>query len=452
MPTLCRDCFHIAADGAAARCRKCASPRVVSHDELAALTIAHVDCDAFFAAVEKRDDPSLRDVPVIIGGGRRGVVSTCCYLARIHGVRSAMPMFKALKACPEAVVVRPNFEKYVTAGRAVRHMMQALTPLVQPLSIDEAFLDLSGTEKVHRAPPAGTLARFARNVEDELGITVSIGLAPNKFLAKFASDAEKPRGFTVIGTADAKRRLAHEPVTRLPGVGPAAAARIERAGIRLIGDLQARSMANLMETLGSDGQRLFRLANGEDARRVDPQGERKSLSAEQTFDADLSDRQTLLALLRHLSEKVSTRLKAADLAGRTVTLKLKTPDFKNHTRAETLAAPTALAHRIFSAGKSLLLAEADGRRFRLIGIGVSHLTAIEGADADELFDPYQNRLGQAERAMDDLRARFGEDAIATGLALSRPRRGTSAPQSTPGPNANGDAPREGAARPRQRGH
>ncbi len=287
MPSLCRDCFTIAAQDPDERCARCRSPRLIAHPELEALSIAHVDCDAFFASVEKRDDPSLADVPVIIGGGRRGVVSTCCYLARIHGVHSAMPMFKALKACPDAVVIRPNFEKYVTAGREVRSRMQALTPLVQPLSIDEAFLDLSGTTRVHRAPPAATLARFARDVEANVGITVSIGLAPNKFLAKFASDADKPRGYTVVGQGDAVARLSREPVTRLPGVGPAAASRLARAGVTHVRDLQRLSMEDLMRRIGSDAPRLHRLANGIDTRAVDPSSERKSVSAEQTFDADL---------------------------------------------------------------------------------------------------------------------------------------------------------------------
>ena len=431
--TVCRDCAALHA-APAYRCPSCGSPRLVSHAELTDLVIAHVDCDAFFASVEKRDDPSLRDVPVIVGGGRRGVVTTCCYLARIHGVRSAMPMFKALKACPDAVVVRPNFEKYVIAGREVRQRMQALTPLVQPLSIDEAFLDLSGTERLHGAPAAAVMAKFAKAVENEVGITVSVGLAPNKFLAKFASDHEKPRGFTVIGRSDAEARLAAEPVTRLPGVGPAAAQRLARGGVVLVRDVQRSDVTDLMRRFGETGQRLKRLAHGEDTRAVDPASERKTVSAEQTFDEDLSDRHTLLALLRHLSEKVSTRLKAAELAGRTVTLKLKTPDFRSFTRAQALPAPTAMAHRIFAAGKTLLAAEADGRRFRLIGIGVSGLCDLAGADAEELFDPQRTRLGRAEKAMDALRTRFGDDAVIVGLALSHPRRRPASPKDvTPTP-------------------
>src|ERR671911_2269195 len=208
----CRDCLTLSASPLAARCTACGSPRLLRHKERDSLAIAHVDCDAFFAAVEKRDDPTLADKPVIIGGGKRGVVSTACYIARTYGVRSAMPMFKALKACPDAVVIRPNMEKYKVAGREVRRLMAGLTPLVEPVSIDEAFLDLSGTELVHQGPPALTLARFARRVEREICITVSIGLAPNKFLAKIASDLEKPRGFAVIGKTEAREFLAPRPV------------------------------------------------------------------------------------------------------------------------------------------------------------------------------------------------------------------------------------------------
>ncbi|MEM8852759.1 MAG: DNA polymerase IV [Pseudomonadota bacterium] len=422
MDALCRDCLRQFAGPIGARCPSCHSPRTLVHDELTTLTIAHVDCDAFFAAVEKRDNPALADVPVIVGGGRRGVVSTCCYLARIHGVRSAMPMFKALKACPDAVVIRPNFEKYVTAGRDIRQRMQALTPLVQPLSIDEAFLDLSGTERLHRAPPAVTLARFAQEVEREVGLSVSVGLAPNKFLAKFASDADKPRGFTVIGSEDAEARLAGEPVTCLPGVGPAALRKLHRRGIRTVGDLQGRALTNLMAEFGETGQRLKRLAHGEDHRQVDTASERKSMSAETTFDADISDRETLLALLRHLSEKVSARMKTSEIAGRTVTLKLKTHDFQTVTRNKGLSEPTALAHRIFATGKTLLLPQLDGRRFRLIGIGLSHLSDIRSADADDLLDPQQGRMSRAEHAIDALRARFGDETIMLGLTLSAPRR------------------------------
>ena len=198
MQTLCRDCGRRPHPDAEA-CPACGSARVLRHGELHDLSIAHLDCDAFYAAIEKRDRPELRDRPVIVGGRHRGVVAACCYIARTYGVRSAMPMFKALEACPEAAVIKPDMKKYTAVGGEVRAMMLGLTPLVEPLSIDEAFMDLSGTESLHRASPATTLAKLARQVEDELSITVSIGLSYNKFLAKIASDLEKPRGFAVIG-------------------------------------------------------------------------------------------------------------------------------------------------------------------------------------------------------------------------------------------------------------
>ncbi|PJN96384.1 DNA polymerase IV, partial [Amaricoccus sp. HAR-UPW-R2A-40] len=215
MPSLCRDCLTPSPDPG--RCPACRSPRTVAHPELLDLAIAHVDCDAFYASVEKRDDPSLRDVPLIVGGGQRGVVTTACYLARIHGVRSAMPMFQARRLCPQAVVVKPRMARYVEVSRQIRALMEALTPLVEPLSLDEAFLDLTGTERLHKAPPALLLARLQARVEAELGVSVSVGLSHNKFLAKTASDLDKPRGFSVIGRAETAAFLAGGHDHRLGG-------------------------------------------------------------------------------------------------------------------------------------------------------------------------------------------------------------------------------------------
>ena len=415
---LCRGCGHLGETArAVSRCPRCFGPRVVAHPELASLAVAHVDCDAFYAAIEKRDDPSLRDRPVIVGGGRRGVVTTCCYIARISGVRSAMPMFKALKACPDAVVIRPDFRKYAEVGREIRHRMQALTPLVEPVSIDEAYLDLSGTERLHGAPAAAVLAAFQRRVEGELGITVSVGLSFNKLLAKFASDLDKPRGFAVIGRADAEERLAAAPLSRLPGVGPVGERRIREAGFHSIADLQAATAEEAIRRLGAAGPALKARAHGLDERPVNPHSERKSVSAEETFDADLAGRGELLAILRHLAEKVSTRLKAVDIAGRTVTLKLKTTDFRVRTRASRLPDPTQLAHRIYSAAKPLLERELDEGPFRLVGIGLSDLVDDRSADPADLVDPGREKARAAEAAIDRLRARFGEDAIALGITL-----------------------------------
>ena len=419
---LCRDCLEPLPDGyAGRRCAACGSPRVVRHDELTRLSIAHIDCDAFYAAVEKRDRPELRDKPVIIGGGKRGVVSTACYIARINGVHSAMPMFKALKACPEAVVIKPDMEKYVRVGREVREAMFALTPLVEPLSIDEAFLDLSGTDRLHHAPPAYVLAKFARDVERHIGISVSVGLSYCKFLAKVASDMNKPRGFSVIGEAEAKTFLAAQPVTRIWGVGKAFAASLERDGIRMIGQLQTMEKADLMRRYGTMGARLYHLSRGEDERTVHVEHEAKSVSAETTFDTDLASADDLKPVLRSLSEKVSARLKKKQIAGRTVVLKLKTRDFRIRTRNRQLADPTLLADRIFRAGLALLEKETDGTQYRLIGIGVSDLVAADRADPPDLVDRQATERAKAEGAMDAVRAKFGGKAVETGYTFGRGR-------------------------------
>lgn len=418
----CRDCLAQQADAGARRCSACGSPRLVAHPERDELAIAHIDCDAFYAAVEKRDDPSLRDKPLIIGGGKRGVVSTCCYIARTYGVRSAMPMFKALTLCPDAVVRKPNMAHYVDVGRQVRKMMFDLTPLVEPISIDEAFLDLSGTELLHHAAPAYTLARFAQRIEKEIGITVSVGLSYCKFLAKIASDIDKPRGFAVIGRADARAFLASKPVGVIWGVGAVAQERLARDGFRTIGDIQALSETDFMRRLGGEGQRLWRLANGIDDRSVSPERETKSVSSETTFDDDVKDAAVLTRVLLGLSEKVSARLKAQGIAGETVTLKLKTADFKTRTRARTLPEPTQLAGRIFEAARALLEKETDGTRFRLIGVGVTSLCEEERADHGDLADTGVKREKATENAIDALRDKFGSSAVVRGL-LFEPRRG-----------------------------
>ncbi|KAB2706654.1 MULTISPECIES: DNA polymerase IV [Brucella] len=416
---VCRDCLTPQKSNTGRRCHACGSPRLLRHSELYKLSLAHIDCDAFYASVEKRDNPELRDKPLIIGGGKRGVVSTACYLARIHGVRSAMPMFKALEACPDAVVVKPNMEKYVRVGREVRQMMRDLTPLVEPLSIDEAFLDLSGTERLHKAPPAIVLASFAKRVEDEIGISASIGLSYCKFLAKVASDIEKPRGFSVIGEAEALTFLRDRSVSTIWGVGKAFAAKLESDGIRSIGQLQTMEEGALMKAYGTMGQRLYRLSRGQDSRKVEPDHDMKSVSAETTFNNDLSDANDLVPVLRALAEKVSRRLKASEIAGRTVVLKLKTHDFKSRTRNRQLSDPTQLADRIFRHGLQLLEKELDGTRFRLLGIGVSELSSSDRADPPDLVDTQATKRAVAENAIDKLRNKFGLSVVETGYTFSK---------------------------------
>jgi DNA polymerase-4 len=412
---LCRDCLEESVG--ARRCRACGSPRVVAHEERTQLTIAHIDCDAFYAAVEKRDNPALRDKPVIIGGGTRGVVSTCCYVARTFGVRSAMPMFKALQACPDAVVIRPDMQKYAEVGGQVRARMRDLTPLVEPLSIDEAFLDLTGTQRLHGASADIVLARFARDVERDIGISVSVGLSYCKFLAKIASDIDKPRGYAVIGRAEALEFLRDKPVGMIWGVGAVMREKLEGDGYRLIGDLQRAEERDLMRRYGGEGSRLFRLARGIDTRIVSPERETKSVSAETTFDKDVRDVETLTRTLYRLCEKVSARLKASELAGATITLKLKTADFKTRTRARSLNEPTQLATRLFSAARELLEKEADGAAFRLIGVGAGALADAEQADHGDLADTKVTREKAREKAMDDLRAKFGGAAVVRGIAF-----------------------------------
>jgi DNA polymerase-4 len=409
----CRDCRGD-VPAAAKRCTACGSPRLLHHPELDALSTAHVDCDAFYATVEKRDNPELADKPVIIGGGQRGVVLTACYVARTYGVQSAMPMYEAKQLCPFATVVRPDMEKYARVGGEVRKLMGDLTPLVEPVSIDEAFMDLSGTQRLHGVIPAKTLARFAERVEAELGITVSIGLSCNKFLAKVASDLDKPRGFKVLGRAEAAAFLAPRPVTQIFGVGKVAQARLAKDGLTTVGDLQRLSESELMRRYGSEGARLYRLSHGLDDRLVRSDRETKSVSAETTFDRDIADFRPLELRLWRLSERVATRLKDNDLAGTTVTLKLKTSDFRIRTRSQSFERPTQLAARIFAVGRDLLGHETDGTRFRLIGIGMSSLCDADGADLADLLD---HRAAEAEFAVDKLRERFGDDAVFKGLTL-----------------------------------
>ncbi len=391
----------------------------MAHEELFDLAIAHVDCDAFYASIEKRDDPSLRDRPLIIGGGHRGVVSTCCYIARQSGVRSAMPMFTARKLCPEAVIIPPNMGKYVGVSREVRALMDRLTPLVEPLSIDEAFLDLTGTEALHRATPAESLARFARDVEEQIGVTISIGLSHNKFLAKVASDLDKPRGFAVIGKAETLEFLAKQPIDLIYGVGKVFAETLRKDGYETIGQLQRAVPEDLMKRYGESGARLARLARGEDSRAVSSDGEMKTVSAETTFNADLSNFEQLSTELLALSERLAERLKAKGIVGDTVTLKLKSAGFKLRTRARHLMMPTQLASMLYETGSQLLAREIDGTAFRLIGIGVSGITEAEGIDPTDLIEPGIGRRAAAERAMDSVRTRFGRDAVIRGKLYGR---------------------------------
>src|SRR3954465_2642647 len=416
MPGFCRDCFADAA-AAARRCAACGSPRLIRHAQLNALAIAHVDCDAFYAAIEKRDDPSLADKPLIIGGGKRGGVATASYIARSFGTHSAIAMFKGRKLCPHATIISPDMAKYVRVGREVRKLMSELTPQVEPLSIDEAFMDLTGTERLHGMSPAQSLARFSRRVEADIGITVSIGLSINKFLAKIASDMDKPRGFAILGKDEAVVFLRTKPVGFIWGVGKASQARPQRDGFNTGADLQRADETDLMKRYGVEGRRLWRLSRGIDDRSVNPERETKSVSSETTFSEEIASYKPLEKTLWSLAEKVSARLKSSGLSGTTVQLKLKTADFRIRTRARSLGEPTQLASRIFAAGKDLLGREIDGTKFRLIGIGVSNMDIAEKADSDDLIDLKARRTAEAERAIDRAREKFGKAAVVRGLVF-----------------------------------
>lgn len=416
MPTLCRDCLTIYDTGT--RCTACRSPRKIAHPELLDLTIAHMDCDAFYASVEKRDNPDLADKPVIIGGGRRGVVSTACYVARIKGVKSAMPMFQALKLCPEAVVVSPRMDAYVEASRAIRTMMDDLTPNVEPLSLDEAFMDMTGTVRLHGAPPAVMLARLIKRMKEEVGLSGSIGLSHNKFLAKVASDLDKPRGFSVIGKAETTEFLRPKPVRLIWGIGPVAQESLGKAGIRTFDDLLRWDRRNLHDRFGDMGERLYGLARGEDPRQVSSNTPVKGISNETTFNDDTDDSDILDGHIWRMAEKVSARAKAKDIAGRVVTLKLKTSAHKSITRRRSLHTPTQLADTIYRTARGLFDQAGDMGPFRLLGVGISQMTAAQDADkTGDLLDPDAGKRAKAEEASDIIRKKFGAKAIIKGRAL-----------------------------------
>ncbi len=414
-PRLCRDCLR-GCSRESMRCADCGSPRTIDLEAAEGLTIAHVDCDAFYAAVEKRDDTSLRDKPLIVGGsGPRAVVATCCYIARTFGVRSAMPMSRARALCPDAVVLPPDMAKYARVGREIRAQMLALTPLVEPLSIDEAFLDLTGCEGSNGASAAETLVRFARRIERETGISVSIGLSYCKFLAKLASDLDKPRGFALIRREQAKAWLAPQSVGRLWGVGRAGLDRLERLGFRVIGDLQGIDERAAIARLGDDGLRLWRLAQGRDDRRVVVDREAKSISSETTFDRDISDKAELTRILLLHCDRVASRLRKEGLSASGVTLKLRLPDFSLRIRSRAGIKATQLAPRLFQAARPLLEAQPNGMAYRLLGIAASELAPAQGADEDDLVDGEREK--DREAAIASLRDRFGPAAVQRGLTF-----------------------------------
>ena len=382
---LCRDCCEI-VDAASAGCGRCGGARLVAHAEIDSLGIAHIDCDAFYASVEKRDRPELAREPLIVGhAGGRGVVVTACYIARTFGARSAMPMFQALELCPHATVIAPDMGKYKRVSEEIRTIFAAATSMVEPVSLDEAYLDLTDDYRTEAPPAAEALAEIARRVEKEVGITVSIGLSCNKFLAKLASELEKPRGFSAIGRAEAKAFLAPLSVRKIHGVGAVTARRMEAGGLATIADLQALSEQQLVARFGKFGQRLAQFAHGNDDRQVTPYRPVKSISAETTFAKDTGSGAELTEIARRLCDTVAAQLARKGMAGSSVVLKLKTSDFRILTRSRRLAYPTQRADVLFENVTALIDREADGRTFRLIGVGMADLGSAAVADPTDLF-------------------------------------------------------------------
>ena len=416
MPSLCRKCFNTFTEEG--RCPTCNSPLVVSHDELFSLNIAHMDCDAFYASVEKRDNPELADKPVIIGGGRRGVVSTACYIARICGVKSAMPMFKALEKCPDAVVIRPRMKLYAEISQQIRVLMTDITPMVEPLSLDEAFMDLSGTHKLHGVPPAVMLAKLMDRISGKLGLTGSIGLSHNKFLAKIASDLNKPNGYSIIGEAETGSFLKDKSVRLIWGVGSSAQKSLEKAGIRTFSDLLRWDRKDLAKKFGSMGDRLWFLAKGQDARIVSNNDRVKSISNETTLFENTSDLRVLEGHLWRLCEKVSSRAKSKGLAGSVVILKLKSSNHKLITRRLTLRDPTHLADILFRSTYPLMKASIANGPFRLVGAGLSGLCFASQAEREpELLDNGALKRIKVERVTDEIREKYGDEAVIKGRSL-----------------------------------
>jgi DNA polymerase IV len=393
---LCRDCCEL-VDVPGEACGTCGSTRLLAHDEIESLGIAHIDCDAFYASVEKRDRPELARGPLIVGhAGGRGVVVTACYVARTFGVRSAMPMFQAIELCPHGTVIQPDMAKYKRVSGEIRAIFETATSIVEPVSLDEAYLDLTDDYRTEAPPAAEALATIARRIESEIGITVSIGLSCNKFLAKLASELQKPRGFSIIGRAEAKGFLAPLSVRKIHGVGAVTARRMEESGLETIADLQALKDQELVARFGKFGHRLALFAHGEDDRPVTPYRPVKSISAETTFGHDTGSSSRLREVALGLCDRVAAQLVRKGVAGSSIVLKLKTSDFRILTRSRRLSHPTQRAALIFESVAALIDREADGRTFRLIGVGVGDLGLATAADPTDLFTFAGEARGTAE--------------------------------------------------------
>ncbi|MEM1062829.1 MAG: DNA polymerase IV [Planctomycetota bacterium] len=386
--------------------------------------ILHVDMDAFFASVEMREDPSLVGKPVIVGGSSaRGVVSAANYEARKFGVHSAMPGSKARRLCPDGVFLRGNMELYAEVSRQIRDVFRRYTPLVQPLSLDEAFLDVTGSVRLF-GPPAEIGRRIRDDIAAELRLPASVGVAPNKFLAKIASDLEKPRGFTVVDPDRVQEFLDPLPVRKIWGVGKVAGRKLGELGVETIRDLRLLSEGVLEGRFGVVGRKLAELSRGIDDRSVVPDHEAKSISHETTFSTDVTDADSLRAWLRLLGDQVARRLRRHGRFAKTVQLKIRYDDFDTFTRAETLPEPTDRTDLIWEAADRLFTHKRPTRNLsvRLIGVGVSGLST-GAAVQRSLFDEEGQKRRGLDHTADRITERFGSDALrpASALGLSRKR-------------------------------
>ncbi len=414
--SLCRDCLTDFASKIK-RCDYCRSPRIVYHKELESLSVVHIDCDSFYAAVEKKDNPNLSNVPVIVGRSKRGVVSTCCYIARKYGVQSAMPIFKAQKLCPEAVFITPRHDRYREVSRDLRSYLEKLTPKIEFVSIDEGYLDLTGTKRLHGVYPAKLIAKTVQNIENKFGITVSIGLSYNKMLAKIASTKSKPRGFSIVGKGDTTEFLNKLDVKEINGVGKKLSEKLNRAGIFSLGDLFTKNKEDLVLRYGDTLKLLFNLIESRESASINTENERKSISTEQTFVRSLKRKSEIKKFLWSASVKVSDIAKTQNVASKSVHIKLKKEDFKSLTRSLTLNSNTNLASEIYNAGLMLLEKEISHAPFRLIGIGIGKLEECNGTIvSNDLFTKKEKNL---EDATDKIRKKYGSGSIFPGILIDK---------------------------------
>jgi len=366
--------------------------------------------DCFFAAVEVKDNPELAGKPVIVGAmpGTRGVVAACSYEARAYGVHSAMPISRAYKLCPHGVFLPPNGRRYAEESERIRAIFLEFTPLVEPISLDEAFLDVSGSHRMFGSS-VEIGRRIKRRIREETGLVASVGIAPSKFVAKIASDLDKPDGFVVVDEDGVLDFLAPLDVRKMWGVGKTTWKRLEKLGIRTIGDVRGFPVEELERIFGKHGRRLYDLASGRDDRPVIPESERKQVGAEHTFNEDTGDMAEVERMLLHLSEKVSSRLLEKGVRGRRVTLKLRDETFKTITRCRTLDRPVMSTADIYEEALGILRGESlKGKKIRLVGVSVSGLTS---AEQPSLFETGSERADRLERVIASIRSRFGKEAI-----------------------------------------